>query len=427
MSKEKELENLLKLKKAIINDLRKKGKIIESTNTHKKIELSDKIRKREERVLTVDFSQTEVIRDIDSQDYDAPDFLVIEKLNSYLNNVKDPKRLEFLLGLLKIFEFKFEEALNIFQNYAFDGDSKAAYNYAEALLFFGKYNEALSFISQFTRAYKPDLYTYLSILEILVYFFKGWKKIEKLFNFFKNSTDVFSKVLRVAYLIAKHDFDEAYNEFTKGVVTGKYKNLFDIYLMVINKNLGNIDKAIQTANVLLKRSSEHACSFIHATYIKDYNYNFDLKKLDFCPYARFLMAKRAYSNTDFKSAFSYLEPLLEQNYPSALALAGTIKMFQGEFDVADSYWVKLSELVPFKIVIGVSKKPIKTNVEKLCDDIEEKNKLQTINPGTAKTLNDILGSSTNMGFKLIYPELEFLRLFFGERTCKRMYTRSDES
>jgi len=422
LGKDKELENLLKLKQAIINDLKKKGKVIENNGSRRKIELSSKLKKREERILTVDFSRVEIMRDIDSQDYDAPDFLVIEKLKKYLDNERDARRLEILTGLLRVLELENEKAVNLFQGYAFDGDSKAAYNYAETLLFLGKYDEALKFISQFSKAFKADLYTYLSILEILVYFFKDWQKIEKIYNFFKISDNSFSRVLKVGYLIATSNFEDAYNEFTKAIVTGEYKNLLDIYSIVINKNLGNIDKALQTVNILLNKSKEHTCSVVHSLYLKDRNYDFT-EKLNYCPYARFLMAKKVYSNGDFKSALSYLEPLLNQNYPSALMLAGVIKMFQNDFNAADEYWLKLSKLVPLEIVIGILKKPIKSDWEKLNDEIGEKNRLQAINPGTAATLSSILSSSKNIGFKMIYPEIEFIRLFFGERTCKRMYSK----
>lgn len=421
----KELENLLKLKQAIINDLKKQGKVIESKTERKRIELSDRLKKREERALLVDFSKVYIIRDIDSQDYDSPDFLVIERLKSYLNESADPARVELLTGLLKILEFDFEEALNILQERAYNGDSKAAYSYAEVLLFLGKYNEALNFIVQFTKTFKPDFYTYLSILEILIYFFKDWERIEKLFNFFKNSSDAFSEILKLAYLITKQNFAEARSSFSKAVVTGKYKNLLDIYSMIVDSKLGETDKAYQLANTLLKRSNEHTCLQVHASYHRGQDYYFELSKMNFCPYAQFLMAKKAFTRSNFKSAFNSLEPLFEQNYPSAFALAGAVKMFQRQFDEADSYWMKLSKLVPFEIVIGISKKPLRSSAEKLSESIEEKKRVQSINPGTAKTLYEILNSSNNMGFRMVYPEMEYLRLFFGERTCKRMYRRGE--
>lgn len=425
MSNKKELENLLKLKQAIINDLKKQGKVIENKAERKKIELSDRLKKREERVLLVDFSKVYTIRDIDSQDYDAPDSLVIEKLKSYLSGSVDPTRVELLSGLLKILEFNFKEALNILQESAYNGDSKAAYSYAESLLFLGKYTEALNFISQFTKTFQPDFYTYLSILEMLVYFFKDWERIEKLFNFFNNSSDAFSEILKLAYMLAKQDFVEARSIFTKAIMAGKYKNLLDIYSMIISSKLGEIEKAFQLASTISKRSKEHTCSLVHASYHKDQDYHFELSKMEFCPYARFLMAKKAFMRSNFKSVLTHLEPLIEQNYPSAFALAGTVMMFQRQFDEADSYWTQLSKLVPFEIVIGTSKKPLRSNVEKLSEDIEEKNRVQVVNSGTAKTLYEILSSSNNMGFKLVYPEIEYLRLFFGERTCKRMYRRGE--
>lgn len=422
MSKDKELENLLKLKQAIISDLKKKGKSIDNKDSHRRIELSSKFKERKERALTVDFSNVEIMRDIDSQDYDAPDFLVVDKLKKYLDNEKDTRKFEILTGLLKVLEFKNEEAINLFQKYAFNGDSKAAYNYAEILLFLGKYGEALKFISQFSRTFKADLYTYLSILEILIYFFKDWQKIEKVYNFFKASDDIFSRIVKVGYLIATSNFEDAYNEFTKTVVIGKYKNLLDIYSMVINKNLGNTDKALQTANVLLSTGKEHTCSVVHATYLKEQNYSFDLEKLNYCSYAKFLMAKKLYLSGDFKDALSYLEPLLSQNYPSALMLAGTIKMFQNDFEGADKYWLKLNELVPLEVLVGILKKPVRNSQEKLDDEIVEKNHLQ-VKSGMAATLSNILSSTANIGFKMVYPEIEYIKLFFGERTCKRIYSR----
>jgi len=416
-NKDEKLMNLLKLKQAIAKDLAKSGKVIK--REERRIELPKELKQRKIEVSNVDFSKVETLRDIDMQDYDAPDYVVIRDLEKYLQREMDVLHSTMLKGLLKLLQLDYESASRLFEDMAVGGNSKAAYNYAESLMFMNYSKGAVSFISQFSKTVGADVYTYLSILEVMTYFSISWDKMEKILEVFANRDTPMAGVLRMARSMALGKYEEAKNDYSKLVRSGKYKGLLDIYSMMIYDRLDDKERATQLAKILINKK-QHCCSFVHSSTILG-NQNLPLDKFPHCRFLRVEIAKKKYMMGAMNEAMKTLEPLMKENDPSALALLGTIHFSTGDHDEAERVWMKLSETVPTRIIVGSTRMRSRANglAKKLLNE-----KMLVVEEGVTTKMEEefrkILRDGMNPDFRVDHVDIEPVRLFFGERTCKRI-------
>ncbi len=415
---EKKLLNILKLKEAFEKELEKKGKLKKTVKkkTEKK-QPSVKLKIDVGPPAMVDASAVNTILDINRQDYDASDSAVVKALKKTLNKVGNIKKRLLIEGIIDLLNGDHDKALEVFGRFA---DDEFRYMKGVALLYKGDPN-VIEYAVKFLRDRSTNYLPYILMAEVLL----SYEKYKDAVKFFstaaKISKDPYFLLMSSVYnddqLTAKKLFPYCVNK-------GGYKLLVAILSIFTDMDSEKADK--------LSRSlidKENACCKYHALYWSSYEISKEDEKFPFCSRIKFMKVARQVYNGEMDSI---PVELMIYSDPLKYLLSGIYEYNRENYGSADEHFKSFSENVEFLNVefIRQGAKTVKVFGMQQFFKYVYGDVVHTVSELSSKVLNESLEflvkekkfKKEELDLRVKFKDPEFLKMLFGQRHCKFIYS-----
>ena len=409
------LAAIMKLRKAIEEDLEKMGKLRRRKKTEKE---RTRFVPKYIKTATLKISQIRNVRDIDAQDYDAPDVSVTSELKKAALKVEVARRI-VLQAIIHLLNEENDEVSRLLMDM---DDPSILYNAWEAELFSKGMTSSKAFELAVKTAAHPQALLFLS--EVLIFQHEIYSHAHKILSVYANETDD----ARVKFLLAMYSGDkkEAGDRLSEMVRKGMYKSATPLYAFLHLLETGEKSGKIESFRNYLKARKETPCFAAALTYHKVQMG----EKKDLCevtqkyPFCKFACAMKAFEELK-EGDMPNIETLDEV---SKARLCITIAIAEeNESKAGECIEKLLKSFGSFKIALGISTykdipfKGLDTlsnlRVPKIIE-VHEKFDLLEAMRNYAKSM-DI--SLNNVDFYIFLPNIEYMRLVFGWRVCSRFY------
>ena len=407
------LKNILKLKKEFEKELEKMGKLKKKPQVQRK-KFDSKIRVDITPPATVDASKVTSIFDINRQDYDAGDRSVVKALRKGMAKIGDVRRRTLLDGIVKMLEGDLDGAKEVFGRF---DDENFKYMLGVVKLYSSDpdvLDYALRFLKSFPRSPKP----YLLLSEIMMGLGKFQESVKFIDAFKKLSSDPY-----VALTLALYNQEsDVKKRFTVAVNKGGFKSLLAILSMEMEKDL---DKNRRIAGVL--KGKDNACCLSSAKFWLTEDTSGDLERYPFCPRLTVMSWARKFEsgNLDFdpRERAIWNDPIVD-------LFLGIYSHSIGESKSADEYFERFSnsvdnvELEVLKTRKVVTRVGMRMFYEPMTGEVVlRRNGISS--PLVENSLTEAINRgvpSNHVDIKVEFRDPEILRLVFGQRHCKFLYS-----
>ncbi len=407
------LRNILKLKAEFEKELARMGKL--------KKKPSATSRKRDVKLkidisppANVKASDVRNILDINRQDYDADDAAVIKALKRGLPRIGDVRRRTLVEGILKLLEGDLESAKDAFSRF-----DTVDFKYMLGLTkLYSSDVDVLGYAVNFLKDNPKSFQPYLLMSEMMISLGRYGDAV-KFLNVAKALTgDVYlDLVLRV------YNGDvEAKKLFAVAVNRGEFRTLLAILSIYMEDDP---DKGRKIATALRKRVNP-CCRFVSAFWLSE-NPSFEYEKYAFCPRLTVMNWARKFEmeelSEDPRESAVFVDPVADLFF-------GIYSYSIGEFKSADEYFKRFSEKVE-NYEVKVVKSPSvvsKLGIRMFYEPVQGDTVIR-FRELSSERINIALEKAKKMGIPVNHTDIlvsyrdpEILRLFFGYRHCKFLYS-----
>ncbi|HPE68775.1 MAG TPA: hypothetical protein PLF96_05635 [Thermotogota bacterium] len=423
-----DLEKLLKLKEAIKKDVEKKtGKKLDEGNTREsKLRLSDEVKKRISSQVSLPLSVEEVrtFLDVEMVAGEANDEQLMRHMMRNLEKVTSLGMRNNILGMIKVYQKKYTEALQIFADLALSSPSEAIrFDGLLARMVAGEdvEQDILAFLKQSPRSFYP----YLLLLFRALFEFSSFQAVPKVLEFMGRITE--HEMYRIIDAMQKLDFPEVIrfsNLLYRKNRFKEFQNIARLLPFAFEKDSSMEQYTLDT----LEKKKNHFCSQVYFELFTGAQV-VETNKLNSCPMSTLLLVKRCLRNNAMEEAVPAVRQLQKWHDPYGDILTGSIAIQAGQKERGYAIWH--SVLLPFENVLFGWMKGRSPNFKGLgllrMDSSLSWEKLAI--PESFEQFSAMLDSRFARfedAFILLYPYEEF-RAFFGGRLCTRFYaSRSGE-
>ncbi len=406
------LKNILKLKAEFEKELEKMGKL-----KKKKVSV-----KKQETRLKIDISPpanvkaTEVgnLLDINRQDYDSTDASVVKALRKGIYKIGDVRRRTLVEGIIKMLEGDLEGAREIFTRF-----DTPDFKYMLGLVkLYSSDPDVLEYSLGFLKKNPRSSQPYLLLTEVMISLGR-YEDATKFLNVVKTlSGDPYIDLILKIYNGDK----EAKKSFTYVVNKGGFRTLLAILSIYIEKSM---EKGMKIAQALKKKDSPCSRSVAHFWTSEDPSP--DHEKYPFCPRLAVMTWARRFErdelDEDPRKGVLWTDPLVSLFLGIYSYSIGEVKSADEYFkkfeDSVGSYVVRVikSQKVVSKLGMRMFYEPVQGDTVSLVKSLRSGELDRAIL--SAKEMNV---PSNHIDVKVEFRDPEILRLLFGFRHCKFLYS-----
>ncbi|HCZ06360.1 MAG: hypothetical protein PWP37_166 [Thermotogota bacterium] len=412
----KKLEIALQLKRALERDLERIGKYKPREKKESRTKYTPQSR---QKPVTIDFSKVKNLRDVDEQDYDAPDPDLLSAIRKSMSSANIERRIS-LQVLSNLIEGKCYEVSRQLEG---SRDPELLYNLWECNLFEGKITLHSAF--KLLKDFPGSPVAMLFLAEVLLFAYNAFLHSEKilstLFEIFRNPRLGF---LLSMYRAEKNAAAEYLGELTR---TGQYKDALPIYLLLHLIGHGDETK-MEPLRKLVSERKHNACAMA-ALALENLNRrklnpgNLQQLAAQF-PFCKVLSNIAAYTEAAEGKEFESFNV----DEPTRLKLHIARAVNNGKSERTKELTARLAEMFgEFQLTLGIRENVTERKGLLLHKDELRQATTLKISSGVdvARLLFDYAEKSGESYSKVDYvietPEIEFLRLVWGWRVCQRMY------
>jgi len=411
----KKLEVALKLKKALEADLKRLGRYVPKERKERRTRYVPQSR---ERPVTLDFSKVKNLRDIDEQDYDAPDTDLVSTIKKAMSSANLERRMA-LQVILNLIGGACAEV-----NRQLEGvkDPELLYNLWECQLFEGKASIATAF--GLVKEFAAHPFTLLYLAEVLLFGYEAPRLAEKVLQVLSEVTND----PRLGFLLAMYrgERSNAAEHLAELTRTNRFKDAIPIYLLLHFAGYGDETRA-ETLRKHVGEKKHSACAMAAVVAESAARGEFKLQHLrqlaEQFPYCKLINNVLAQGEAVDGENFD----LTNVDEPTRLKFQIAMAVNEGHPETVQELTSKLADMFGgFQLVVGLRNEKVE---HKGMPSREELKQAAKINVSSGVDIFQVLQrfaeerdeDLSKVDYALATPDIEFLRLVWGWRVCQKVY------
>lgn len=411
----KKLELALKLKQALETDLKRLGKYVPKEKKERRTRYVPQSR---EKPVTLNFSNIKNLRDVDEQDYDAPDTDLVFAIKKAISSANLESRMT-LQVILNLIEGTCSEVTRQLEGVK---DPKLLYNLWECQLFEGKASIATAF--GLVKEFAAHPFTLLYLAEVLFFGYEAPRLAEKVLQVLSEITND----PRLGFLLATYhgERDKAAEHLAELMRTSRFKDAIPIYLLLHSAGYDD-ETRVETLRKHVGEKKHSACAMAALVTERAIRGEFKLQHL------RQLVEKFPYCKL-INNVLAQGEAVCGENFdltnvdePTRLKFQIAMAVNEGHHETVKELTSKLADMFGgFQLVVGLRNEKVE---RKGMPSREELKQVAKINLNTGVDILQVLQrfakerdeDFSKMDYMLETPNIEFLRLVWGWRVCQKLY------